>query len=84
MYFKFILLLCPLFLFSYCTPYWENESLNELDHNKITKEANKASSLPQNNVQSENDLMGAAFQLEKKTGELSNEIDNLLIDFNDL
>jgi len=84
MYFKIILLLCSLFVFSNCTPYWENESLNELNHHKITKEASKASSLPQNNIQSENDLIGAAFHLEKKTGELSNEIDNLLIDFNDL
>jgi len=84
MNFKFFALLSSLYFFSFCTPYWENESLNELDHNKITEQASKDISLTTGNFQSENNLTTSAQKLELQTNELSDAIDDLLNDFNEL
>jgi len=84
MNFKFFALLFSLYFFSFCTPYWENESLNDIDHDVITKEASKDISLTTGNFQSENNLSSSARKLELQTEELSEAIDNLLTDFNEL
>lgn len=81
---KFFALLFSLYFFSFCTPYWENESLNEINHQEITNEASKDISLTTGNFQSENNLKSSAQKLELQTKELTEAIDNLLTDFNEL
>jgi len=87
---KVISLFLTLYLFSCCTPYWENESFDKIDQYKVTKIAQETLS-ESVNQQNENkiitggsDLMMSAMKLREKTGELSNEIDELLIDIDEL
>ena len=84
MNFKFFTLLFSLYLFSCCTPYWENEAIQELDHHKITEKAKETISTTSGKLQSENNLSTSAQKLEIQTEELSNEINDILNHFNEL
>ncbi len=84
MNFKFLTLLFSLYLFCSCKPYWENESLNELDHNKITEAAKETISATTGKMQVENNLMSSAQKLELQTKELSDEINDIINHFNEL